>query len=135
MKGIVIAVVTLVAIDGSAQAQDRNMEGYLHCSLRNLAACDNSSRLVTGLRDHSYSHFFEKKETTNAIRSFVRGAVREDDVVYAFWEPGETHFHFPSGEWFFDGFTPHAATARAAVLFNAKGGILLAASLKLGDPA
>jgi hypothetical protein len=88
--------------------------------------------LVVGLRDHSYSHFFEKKETTNAIKNFLRGEGGED-VVAAFGGPGDTRFHFPTGEWFFDGFTPHAGMVRGAVLFDAKGSILLAALLDLDN--
>jgi hypothetical protein len=136
MKQLSVVAMTLAAGISTAVAQENeNIEGYLHCSLRNLVACQNSNQLVTGVIGKSFaSGSLEKKDTTNAIRNFLRNAPvlyltgssfsPAQTAVESFWGPGEKPVQFSTGEWFFDGFTPHDATDRAAIIFSNEGRIL-----------
>ena len=112
--------------------------GYRDCSLHALAACENSNQLFWGPDDRC-GHATRKEEIWEALDHFLTGAptpydtedagyVAASDIGEALLGPGPGQ-HLASGEWFFSGFTPHAAMVRAAAVFDARGNIIAVALL------
>src|SRR5258708_38071954 len=112
---------------GATTKLDSNTEGYLHCDLNSLTDCQNTNQIFNGVRGSHHSQFYRKKAFPAAIKRFLRGAPEYHVAKFSFsaaqvareslWGPGE-RFQFPSGELFFDGFTPHDAPDCAAVIFD-----------------
>jgi hypothetical protein len=108
--------------------------GYRHCSLHALAACENSNQLFWGESDRR-GNSTPKREIRDALDRFLKGAPTHDiqtnvarDVGDGLVGPGLSQ-HLAGGEWFFSGFTPHAAMLKAAALFDARGNIIAVALL------
>ncbi|MDR3527673.1 MAG: hypothetical protein P4L57_10360 [Rhizomicrobium sp.] len=139
IAAIVIAGLAASACSFAQTSESANEKGYRDCNLRRLEACDNTNQIFTGLRGPGWSHSYHKPELPAAIEKFMRRMSSIDVVGHSFttsevveeslYGPG-SRFHFPSGEWFFDGFTPHNATEQAAVIFDATGQIVLLATLQ-----
>jgi hypothetical protein len=136
-----LLIVALVAMSSSlAQASENQNElGYRNCDLQHLEACQNTNQMFVGLSARGWSSSYKKPELPAAIDRFLRGAPRINVLNYSFsasetvkeslWGPG-SRYRFPSGEWLFTGFTPHAAPDRAAIIFDDSGHVLVIATLQ-----
>jgi hypothetical protein len=117
--------------------------GYRDCSLHTLSACENSNQLFFGPDDRC-GNATPKEEIWDALAHFLKGAPTPydtadagsaaSDIGEALLGPG-TRQRLASGEWFFSGFTPHAAPEQAAALFDAHGDIIAVALLDAPPPA
>lgn len=139
-----VFLLTTIFVGGAALAQPDRDLGYRNCNLHNLSACQDSNQLFFGPPDGL--HYARKNEFANAISHFLSGApplyldrhafrvsdAAEDSLV----GPGDHHDHLSSGDWFFDGFTPHDAPDKGAVLFKPDGEIVAIAILDVStdDP-
>ena len=118
------------------------VNGYRHCGLHALAACENSNQLFWGESDR-LGNSPAKHEIRDALGRFLKGAPTPywgvslppevqtnaaSDIGDGLVGPGPS-VGLASGEWFFSGFTPHAAMVQAAALFDAHGNILAVALL------
>lgn len=134
-------VLVLLTVSGGTLGQagaNSNERGYRDCNLQHLEACRNTNQIFMGLRDGDWSHSYRKPELPAAIKKFLRRAPTIDTLGHSFSAsevveesltgPGN-RFRFPTGEWFFSGFTPHYAPDQAAIIFDAAGHILLIATL------
>ena len=131
---LVASLLALVVTGAIAKAQDSG-----DCTLRNLAACQNSNDLFWGAADKS-GRTTAKREFRDSLAAFLRNAPRlylgksgfsvAQIASGALVGPGDHHDRI-SGGWFFDGFTPHDAQERGAVLFDAAGAIKLVALLNV----
>ena len=117
------------------------VNGYRHCGLHALAACENSNQLFWGESDR-HGNSIAKHEIRDALDRFLKGAptpyitevlppdVQTDvarDIGDGLVGPGPSRLI--GGEWFFSGFTPHAAMEQAAALLDLRGNILAVALL------
>lgn len=128
---IAASLVLLSAVTATAQPSS--------CALGNLAACQSSNELFWGPPKKSGKPM-PRREFREALATFLHGA----PLLYlgkigfsasqvasgALIGPGDHHDRI-SGGWFFDGFTPHDAQERGAVLFDAGGAIKLVALLNV----
>jgi hypothetical protein len=129
-------------VDTEEEQVHSTVNGYRHCRLHALAACENSNQLFWGERDR-LGNSTPKQEIRDALDRFLKGAptpyvtesLPEDvhtnvarDIGDGLVGPGPSQ-RLASGEWFFSGFTPHAAIVQAAALFDARGNILAVALL------
>ena len=129
MKSVLALALPFLLAATPALAQP---EGYRDCSLQRLSACQNSNQLFFSLHGR-------KKGFAAALNIFLRGTPPlyleknhwppAQIAQQALTGPGDIHRRLPSGEWLFDGFTPHDATDRGAVLFRPEGAILAVALL------
>jgi hypothetical protein len=127
MKSLVLALALLTA---PALAQS-------DCSLKQLGACKDSNQLFWSQPASGRAR--AKGELPAALARFLAGApklyIGKDGFTPAqtakesMTGPGDHHDRQADGSWFFDGFTPHDATDRAATLFNADGTIKAVALL------
>ena len=139
---LVVLLLTFPCSSYGETSAEANIDGYMHCDLHNLVACQNTNQIFSGLRDRKSKHRYAKTAFPKAISHFLNGAPKYHTGKYSFsasqvaqeslWGPGE-RYQFPSGELLFDGFTPHDAPDCAAVIFDSKGKILLIAILNRDD--
>jgi hypothetical protein len=134
-----LLAVLMGAMPAAALEQNTNETGYRECSLERLSACQNTNQLFVGLYGKSGFHSVAKPGFAGALEKFLQGAPRIRFLNHS-WSaakiarerlmgPGNERVHFPSGEWFFDGFTPHDAPEKGVVIFDSAGNILLVATL------
>jgi len=130
-----LALAGFCAAYAAESPRDANERGYRECDLKHLSSCQNTNQLIWSLPPTHH----RKMDFDRALRQFLRGAPRIHFEQYS-WSaatvalesltgPGDLPLRFPTGEWFFWGFTPHAAPDQAAIIFDATGHILLIATL------
>lgn len=121
--------------------ENTNGAGYRNCSLSRLDACQNTNQLFFGIEGKIGFHSVRKREFSAALQEFLLGAPEirmlghdfkaADIAVETLVGPG-SRVRLQNGDWFFDGFTPHEATQRGAVMFGSTGRIKLVATLCSG---
>lgn len=136
---LTLLLVTMSVLGGTAfAAESSNAAGYRDCDLEHLSACQHSNQLFFGpsgntpktdFSDALFSFLSNAPELTTFGHTFSAGQVASDSLV----GPGDAPVYFPTGELLFDGFTPHAALNRGAVVFNPQGRIYLVATLSGPD--
>jgi hypothetical protein len=120
-----------------ALAQESNqINGYRDCSPHNLSACQNSNQFFFGPSGNS-PRAPRKSEFSDALKKFLLRAPKNYSSKFGFAPaqiaqesltgPGDHHDRLPNGDWFFDGFTPHDAPDKGAVLFDGAGRIIAVA--------
>jgi hypothetical protein len=124
----------------TAQQAD-SFAGYRDCSLKNLSACQNSNQLFSGPPDPNNQ--IQKTDFTNALAAFLRDAptievagqrfMVSDAAQESLIGPGNAPTRFATGEIFLDGFTPHYAFNRGAVIVTPTGDIKVVATLSSPD--
>ena len=95
--------------------------GYLRCSPSRLQTCKDSNELFYGLPDRK-GYMKDKSEFPRVLRRFI-GPAEYDNAAERLVGPGLVE-RLPEGGWLFAGFTPHDATDKGVVVFDAKGKIL-----------
>ena len=121
-----------------AQLSDNEL-GYRDCNLKNLSACRNSNQLFVGPPALPPPPGYQKHDFTDALNTFLRNApivngfAAYDVAVESITGPGDPPTQIAAGEIFIDGFTPHFAVDRAAVILTATGQIELVATLNRPD--
>ena len=101
------------------------------CSLKKLDACKTSNQFfwrATSGRDQprteftkAFSVFLQRTpKLYEGTQGFTPAQIAKDSLT----GPGDHHDHLPGGGWFFDGFLPHYAAYRGAILFDEDGSIL-----------
>jgi hypothetical protein len=115
-----------------------------NCTLHNLDACTSSNEFFWGPTQKS-GRAIARHEFPEAMAAFLRDAPKlylgqmgftpAQIAANALVGPGDHHDPLPGGGWFFDGFTPHDAQERGAVLFDAGGKIQLVALLNVESDA
>ena len=138
MRLIIAGFLLLIAANPVA-ADTAGDAGYRGCGPRNLAACQNSNQLFWGLANKS-GKSPAKREFRDALSAFLRGAPKlylgkagfsaAQIASSALVGPGDHHDRLTNG-WFLDGFTPHDAPERGAVIFDPDGKIRLVALLNV----
>jgi hypothetical protein len=138
----VTLIIVASAFNGvAAAAQSSNEAGYRDCDLKHLQACQNSNQLFSGPPGTSTP----KRDFSDALSAFLSNAPEYRTGGYTFSAatvaqesligPGGAPVRFSSGELFFDGFTPHYALDRGAVIFDPLGNIVLVATFNTADIA
>jgi hypothetical protein len=100
--------------------------GYRECSPSHLQKCEDTDELFFGLPGRK-GNSINKTEFRDALRRFM-GSAEYDEVAERLSGPGLTS-HLAGGGRLLAGFTPHNATSKGAVVFDARGGILLISEL------
>jgi hypothetical protein len=141
MKRFVLAVALFTL---PALAQNDHASGYRDCSPKKLEACQDSNQLFFG-PFKGINAGSSKAGFRNVLAKFLAGAPKiyvgkqgfsvMQSAVESLTGPGDHHDRLPDGVWFFDGFTPHYAPNRGAVLFAPGGNILAIALVDTGTDA
>ena len=136
----VTLIIVASAFNGLAAAAESSIHaGYRDCDLNHLQQCENTNQLFSGplgttapKRDFSdalTSFLSNAPEYRSGGHSFSAAAVAQESLI----GPGGRPARFSTGELFFDGFTPHYALDRGAVIFDAQANILVVATLNTAD--
>jgi hypothetical protein len=142
MRHVLLIFATILGWQQVAAAQQADyFAGYRDCSLRNLSACQNSNQLFSG--PPSATNQIQKTDFTDALAAFLRDAptietagqrfTASDVAQESLIGPGNAPTRFATGEIFLDGFTPHYAFNRGAVIATPTGDIKVVATLSSPD--